>query len=402
VAASDSQLGLAELRAETAWLRRLAGALTGDDASADDAVQETWLAQQAHPHPGQGPLGAWLRVVLRNVVRKRARADGRRSAREQAASLPEAAPDAETLATRLEAQRLVARLVLALAEPYRSTVLLCYYEGLAPSEIALREGLPAGTVRWRLKHALDELRARLDAAYERPARWRPMLAPLLPWWRRRSLWKGLMTAKTMSKAGAAALLLLAALLGGQRVWRDRAREAAPATTDGVAAVPGNAVAGHPPPRSLGKYRRGARTMIPRFVTAPSPGAAPPRFNTPPARLEPVGSSLPRNRLPETPPNFKEMQVQVHARLEEFHARADRCLQGWSAPDPALAKGVMLAIELDPDGLQSVGIEDMVDVPSGPLSCLSDAVYGLDWSGIVDRPMKLTTKERYAADPDGGV
>jgi hypothetical protein len=41
-------------------------------------------------------------------------------------------------------------------------VLLRYYEGLTSQQIAARQGVSDGTVRWRLKQALAQLRLRLD------------------------------------------------------------------------------------------------------------------------------------------------------------------------------------------------------------------------------------------------
>jgi hypothetical protein len=61
-------------------------------------------------------------------------------------------------------------------EPYRSTVLLRYFEELTSAEIARRLGIPEGTVRRRLKEAIDRLRLKLGA--DRAERTR-MLAPLL-------------------------------------------------------------------------------------------------------------------------------------------------------------------------------------------------------------------------------
>ena len=46
-----------------------------------------------------------------------------------------------------------------LDEPYRTTLLLRYGEMLSSVEIARRQQVPAGTVRWRLKSAVDRLRA---------------------------------------------------------------------------------------------------------------------------------------------------------------------------------------------------------------------------------------------------
>ena len=58
--------------------------------------------------------------------------------------------------------------VLELDEPFRSTLLLRYVEGRSAADIARRQGVPAGTVRWRLKAALDDVRARFGASTGEP------------------------------------------------------------------------------------------------------------------------------------------------------------------------------------------------------------------------------------------
>jgi hypothetical protein len=80
---------------------------------------------------------------------------------------------------RLELQRRVVELVAALDEPYRTALLLRFYERREPADIALAIGVPAGTVRWRINEGLRRLRARLDeaAAGEREA-WRALLLPV--------------------------------------------------------------------------------------------------------------------------------------------------------------------------------------------------------------------------------
>lgn len=62
------------------------------------------------------------------------------------------------------------RLVADLTEPYRSTILLRYSEGMEPTEIARKLGLPPGTVRWRLKRAMDRLRAEIERGMAQPRR----------------------------------------------------------------------------------------------------------------------------------------------------------------------------------------------------------------------------------------
>jgi len=158
----------------------LARVLIDQDDVAEDLVQDTWLvALRSHPDDDR-PLGPWLGGVLRNLIYKRRRAEARRKHRERtAARQPVSLPTAEVLIDRAETQRLLVNLVMDLAEPYRSTLLLRYYEGLSAAEIARRQGIPAGTVRSRLKHGLDRLREHLDGRFDGDRRrWCVALAPL--------------------------------------------------------------------------------------------------------------------------------------------------------------------------------------------------------------------------------
>lgn len=164
-----------QLVAETGWLRRLALALVKDEAAADDLVQDTYdVAATQAPTDGR-PLKPWLARVLWNRVRMRSRSARRRQAREHAfgeLAAPPARPD--EIVSRLELQRMLAGFVLELAPAYRDVLLLHYFEGLTSTQIGTRLGISAGTVRWRLKHAIAELRDRLE---ERSPN-RAWLAPL--------------------------------------------------------------------------------------------------------------------------------------------------------------------------------------------------------------------------------
>ncbi len=153
---------IGQLTAEMAWLRRLARALLRD-GDADDLAHDVFLVAQARPPASDQPLRPWLARVLVNLVRMRARSRTRRERREAATGEVALAVRPDDLVQRVELQQLVAGAVLDLAEPYRSTVLLHFFEELTCAEIARRLGIPEGTVRRRLKTALDDLRARLGA-----------------------------------------------------------------------------------------------------------------------------------------------------------------------------------------------------------------------------------------------
>jgi RNA polymerase sigma-70 factor (ECF subfamily) len=168
----------AELLAHTTWLRRFAASLVGDGA-ADDLTQETWIAALRSPPAPERPIRPWLQAVARNLARMRWRSTASRDRREAASDPPEPSLSPEDVVARAETQQRLVQLVLAMAEPYRSTLLLRFFEGLEPSEIARRLDVPAGTVRWRLKEALARLRTQLDAAHAGDRRaWLGALAPL--------------------------------------------------------------------------------------------------------------------------------------------------------------------------------------------------------------------------------
>ena len=144
------------------WLRPMARALVHDEHLAEDVLQETYIAALNRP-PREAPLGAWLSQVLRNVVRMQARKEGRRVAREERVARRESEPASEPSASDLLELRLeLTHALLELREPYRSTLILRFYDDLSPNEIALAEGIPAATVRVRLKRGLDELRDRFE------------------------------------------------------------------------------------------------------------------------------------------------------------------------------------------------------------------------------------------------
>lgn len=169
----------ADLGAHRPWIRSLALRLVRDAARADDLVQETFLAAlEQRPSAGRS-LRPWLRSVLTRRFAFGLRSDERRRARERESAAHEELPSSSELAEEAEQH---ARLVQALArlrEPYRTALLLRYYEGLAPAAIAERLDLPGATVRSHLKRGLDELRAQLDREQggERRA-WCLALAPL--------------------------------------------------------------------------------------------------------------------------------------------------------------------------------------------------------------------------------
>jgi RNA polymerase sigma factor (sigma-70 family) len=155
-----------QLLAEAAWLRALARSLLHGSVSVDDAVQEVWLAALRSPPERARPPRPWLAQVLRNVVRSAARRFRTQRAQEAEAVRRAAALvlSAESALEHQELEHALVTGVLRLTEPYRRTLLLHFYQGRRAVDIARAEGVPAGTVRWRINEGLRRLRAGLDAA----------------------------------------------------------------------------------------------------------------------------------------------------------------------------------------------------------------------------------------------
>jgi len=228
VSKPEHPLPEAALLAETAWLKRLARRMIGEE-DADDVVQDACAAALASGPRDPSRLRGWLASVVRNAARQRYRDRMRRLRREAAAARGEAAPEGDDVVIRAETQQRVVSAVLALDEPYRTTVLLRFFDDLPPRKVAERMGVPVATVHTRLRRGLDQLRARLD---ERGRSWALVLLPLLA--RRGRLGSllaagGAVMSKKAAILGAAAILALS--VGGVlRLSRapapDRARELA--------------------------------------------------------------------------------------------------------------------------------------------------------------------------------
>ena len=234
-----------DLLAQRAWIRRVAASLVHEDA--EDIAQETWVAAIESPPESSSNVAAWLGTVARNFVRKRARAETRRGRRHMDAPDHRQEPlSPESLVERAELQQLIAAAVLELSEPFRSTLLLHYFEELSPAEIAAREGIPAATVRSRLKRGLDDLRAQLDRAHG--GKRRAWLAPVGALAAHRGsaiplAWKGLMIMKAKLTVAAVVAIVLAALVVGRQL-QQRSSQSAASTAAPPAESPSSDPANH--------------------------------------------------------------------------------------------------------------------------------------------------------------
>jgi len=204
-----------DVLAELDGLRGLARALVRGDADADDLLQDAAIDAIEHPPAGDRPVRPWLAAVLRNRWRMDRRGRARRRVREDAAVAgdDDAAPAADDLLERARLLERLAQALVALEEPFRSTVMRRYLDGDSAADIARACGVPAGTVRWRLKAGLERLRAALDESAPRRA-WMAALMPALAAPRVPALVKGAVVVKSKSML---VIAIVVALLAGAAV-----------------------------------------------------------------------------------------------------------------------------------------------------------------------------------------
>ena len=142
-------------------LRRLAQALAGQVADADDLVQivlERALARAAQWRP-DAALDRWVFAIARNAWRDELRARGR----SQHLFAPEEAGEmAADCASAQPAQQLELAMALAALPPdHREVVALVLVEGMSYGEAAELLEVPVGTVTSRLARARATLQAHL-------------------------------------------------------------------------------------------------------------------------------------------------------------------------------------------------------------------------------------------------
>jgi RNA polymerase sigma-70 factor (ECF subfamily) len=143
-----------------------------DQSAAEDVVQETFLEiwRRANEFDiGRGDIAAWIVTIARSRAIDRLRSSATASRAIEAASgmllpLPEPSPS-ESVEQRRDQVRVAAALA-ALPTEQRRAIELAYFEGLTHSEIAVKTESPLGTVKERVKLAMNKLAKLLKPAEE--------------------------------------------------------------------------------------------------------------------------------------------------------------------------------------------------------------------------------------------
>lgn len=130
------------------------------EALAEECVQDVMatLWQKAHMFdPTRASASTWIFTIARNrkidALRKQ-----RRPEPEDLPWGPESEPDQEDIVALQQETEILAEAIKALPEKQRDLIERAYFGDLTHSEIAEETGLPLGTIKSRIRLALDRLR----------------------------------------------------------------------------------------------------------------------------------------------------------------------------------------------------------------------------------------------------
>jgi len=147
------------------FVRNLARMLVGDSHYAEDVAQETWLAAVKNPPTGESSIRAWFNSVVRNLSINLRKKESRQRALDGFRMDSREVSTPDDLLSRRTIQVRLMEAVVALKDPYRTAIMLRFYENMPPREIASHLSIPVDTVKTHLKRALSKLKQDLDKRY---------------------------------------------------------------------------------------------------------------------------------------------------------------------------------------------------------------------------------------------
>lgn len=157
-------------------LFRIARAIVGQDAEAEDVVQEAWVRalEGLDQFRGEAAFSTWLTRILINEAYGRVRrrkpnvdftAEAEPAIRAHILKFPAASsrPDPEATVASNQMRQLLEQAIDALPEPFRVIFVARVVEEMSVDETAALFGLKPETVKTRLHRARTKLRESLEA-----------------------------------------------------------------------------------------------------------------------------------------------------------------------------------------------------------------------------------------------
>jgi RNA polymerase sigma-70 factor (ECF subfamily) len=163
VAQGDEQAFLALYDCYVGRVYALTLRVLSDPMLAEEATQDTFLKLWSRARlflAERGPLLLWLLTIARRTALDRLRLEGRRpilSDAQDPTEVWQTVPDHDSLSEE-SYWRSLNFAVQALPQDHRQLIELAYFQGLSQSEIAEVLGWPLGTVKTRLRAAMERLR----------------------------------------------------------------------------------------------------------------------------------------------------------------------------------------------------------------------------------------------------
>ncbi len=159
-----------------AMLHALAYRILGDREDAEEIVMsaftQAWHGAGSY-RADRGSVGAWLvtlarsrAIDLRRSRERHTRAVGRATVGHEPPAMGRPTPDTDARALAGERRAQVLAALSALPDAQRTCIELAYFDGLTQTEIAAQLAEPLGTVKTRMRTAMEKLRGLLRPTFE--------------------------------------------------------------------------------------------------------------------------------------------------------------------------------------------------------------------------------------------
>jgi RNA polymerase sigma-70 factor (ECF subfamily) len=152
--------------ASAPMLYTLALRIVGNAADAEevllDAFEQVWRTADTFD-PARGGVWRWLVLLIRSRALDRVRSMANKRLHEHPTSaehieISSSEPLPEEITVLSQLQNLVRQALAALPPEQRNVLELAYFSGMTHAEIATVLGIPLGTIKTRLRMAMDKLR----------------------------------------------------------------------------------------------------------------------------------------------------------------------------------------------------------------------------------------------------